>query len=84
MWFWDWARWEQEIDWAVLWGVNLVLAYTGQEEIFKGVYNGIGMNDSGILATLQPCTHKSRQGASVVPEARFSSVSQALGVETSC
>ena len=46
MWFWDWARWEQEIDWAVLWGVNLVLAYTGQEEIFKGVYNDIGVNDS--------------------------------------
>ena len=46
MWFWDWARWEQEIDWAVLWGVNLVLAYTGQEEIFRGVYNNIGVNDS--------------------------------------
>lgn len=29
-----------------LWGVNLVLAYTGQEAIFKQVYNGIGVNDT--------------------------------------
>jgi hypothetical protein len=46
MWWWDWARWEQEIDWMALWGVNLVLAYTGQEAIFKQVYNGIGVNDT--------------------------------------
>jgi|EP01047_Picozoa_sp_COSAG01_P029308 hypothetical protein len=46
MWFWGWERWEQEIDWAVLWGVNLVLAYTGQEQIFKGVYNKIGVNNT--------------------------------------
>eukprot|EP00912_Choanoflagellata_sp_UC4_P000529 UC4_evm1s330 len=48
MWFWSWERWEQEIDWAVLWGVNLMLAYTGQEMIFKHVYNDIGINDSVI------------------------------------
>ena len=26
--------------------MNLLLAYTGQEAIFKQVYNGIGVNDS--------------------------------------
>ena len=46
MWWWDWARWEQELDWCALWGVNLVLAYTGQEKIFRDVYNGIGVNDT--------------------------------------
>merc|ERR1719502_1811462 len=51
MWFWEWERWEQEIDWAVLWGVNLVLAYTGQEQIFKDVYNQIGVNDTVLAKT---------------------------------
>jgi alpha-N-acetylglucosaminidase len=51
MWWWDWGRWERELDWAALWGVNLVLAYTGQEEIFRTVYNSIGVNDSVLNAT---------------------------------
>lgn len=38
MWWWDWKRWEREIDWMALWGINLVLAYTGQEQIFTTVY----------------------------------------------
>eukprot|EP00040_Diaphanoeca_grandis_P034275 m.212108 g.212108 ORF g.212108 m.212108 type:complete len:916 (+) comp33117_c0_seq2:280-3027(+) len=46
MWWWNWSRWQQEIDWAALWGVNLVLAYTGQEQVFRKVYNDIGVNDS--------------------------------------
>ena len=27
--FWDWARWEREIDWMALQGYNLPLAFTG-------------------------------------------------------
>ena len=27
--FWDWRRWEREIDWMALHGVNLPLAFTG-------------------------------------------------------
>jgi hypothetical protein len=34
-----------------LWGVNLVLAYTGQEQLFKQVYNGMGVNDSVLANT---------------------------------
>lgn len=29
--FWDWARWQQEIDWMALHGVNMPLAITGME-----------------------------------------------------
>ena len=47
--WWDWSRWEKELDWAALWGVNLVLAYTGQEQIFKQVYNSIGVALGGTL-----------------------------------
>ena len=49
--FWDWDRWEREIDWMALWGVNLVLAYTGQEQLFKDVYNSMGVNDSVLERT---------------------------------
>lgn len=36
MW-WDWARWEQEIDWMALNGINLALAWSGQEAIWQRV-----------------------------------------------
>ena len=51
MWWWGWDRWEREIDWMALWGVNLVLAYTGQEAVFREVYNGIGVDDDVLNAT---------------------------------
>ena len=36
--FWDTDRWMQEIDWMALSGVNLPLAFTGQEWAFYRVY----------------------------------------------
>ncbi|KAB1224856.1 Alpha-N-acetylglucosaminidase [Morella rubra] len=36
--WWDWERWEKEIDWMALHGVNLPLAFTGQEAIWQKVF----------------------------------------------
>lgn len=36
--WWDWKRWEKEIDWMALQGVNLPLAFTGQEAIWQKVF----------------------------------------------
>ncbi|KAG2671677.1 hypothetical protein I3760_13G007600 [Carya illinoinensis] len=36
--WWDWKRWEKEIDWMALNGVNLPLAFTGQEAIWQKVF----------------------------------------------
>ncbi|CAJ1975204.1 unnamed protein product [Sphenostylis stenocarpa] len=36
--WWDWERWEKEIDWMALQGVNLPLAFTGQEAIWQKVF----------------------------------------------
>ncbi|KAG6472062.1 hypothetical protein ZIOFF_069517 [Zingiber officinale] len=36
--WWDWQRWEKEIDWMALQGINLPLAFTGQEAIWKKVF----------------------------------------------
>jgi alpha-N-acetylglucosaminidase len=46
MWNWDWGRWEREIDWMALMGVNLALAFTGQEEVYRKVFLQLGMTDS--------------------------------------
>lgn len=35
--WWDWARWEKEIDWMALNGLNLALAWNGQEAIWERV-----------------------------------------------
>ncbi|CAL9144869.1 unnamed protein product [Musa hybrid cultivar] len=36
--WWSWERWEKEIDWMVLQGVNLPLAFNGQEAIWQKVF----------------------------------------------
>lgn len=40
--FWDWARWEREIDWMALHGINLSLALTGTEAVWKNVLTKLG------------------------------------------
>eukprot|EP00039_Didymoeca_costata_P033397 m.42165 g.42165 ORF g.42165 m.42165 type:complete len:900 (+) comp9851_c0_seq1:67-2766(+) len=51
MWWWDWTRWQLELDWMLLHGVNIALAYVGQEQIYREVYNYFGVKDSELLAT---------------------------------
>ncbi|KAJ8900319.1 hypothetical protein K2173_024959 [Erythroxylum novogranatense] len=36
--WWNWDRWEKEIDWMALQGINLPLAFTGQEAIWQKVF----------------------------------------------
>lgn len=36
--WWDWARWQKEIDWMALKGINMPLAFNGQEIIFRRVF----------------------------------------------
>lgn len=46
--WWDWARWEKEIDWMALNGINMPLAFTGQEAIWQRVFLTLGLNQSEI------------------------------------
>uniref|UniRef100_A0A8C4WWI4 Alpha-N-acetylglucosaminidase n=1 Tax=Eptatretus burgeri TaxID=7764 RepID=A0A8C4WWI4_EPTBU len=48
--WWSWKRWEYEIDWMALHGVNLALAYTGQEAIWRKVYLSLGMSQKEVDA----------------------------------
>lgn len=42
--FWDWERWEKEIDWMALHGVNMPLACVGQECVWRNVLLKLGYN----------------------------------------
>lgn len=46
--FWDWERWEKEIDWMALHGVNLPLALTGMEAVWYNVLKWIGYSPEDI------------------------------------
>lgn len=43
--WWDSARWQQEIDWMALNGINMPLALTGEEAIWQDVYHSLGFTD---------------------------------------
>jgi len=45
----DWPRWEREIDWMALNGVNLALATTGTEAVWQNTLRRIGYSDAEIL-----------------------------------
>nr|CAN83148.1 hypothetical protein VITISV_031934 [Vitis vinifera] len=42
--WWDWKRWEKEIDWMALQGINLPLAFTGQEAIWQKVFRNFNIS----------------------------------------
>lgn len=46
--FWGWERWEQEIDWMALHGINLPLAVVGMEEVWYRVLDKLGYSDQEI------------------------------------
>lgn len=43
--WWNWDRWQQEIDWMALNGINMPLALTGEEAIWQDVYHNMGFSD---------------------------------------
>ncbi|WP_409342394.1 alpha-N-acetylglucosaminidase [Paenibacillus sp. MBLB4367] len=50
--WWDWARWEREIDWMALHGVNMPLAVTGQEAVWMATGRRLGLSGEDMLKHL--------------------------------
>jgi len=46
--YWDWARWEKELDWMALHGINLVLAPVASESIAARVWRQMGVQEKDI------------------------------------
>lgn len=43
--WWDWERWEKEIDWMALHGINMPLTIGGQNSVWQRVYRSLGFTD---------------------------------------
>lgn len=46
--FWDWARWEQELDWMALHGINLSLALVGTDAVWRNVLFRLGYSKAEV------------------------------------
>ena len=46
--WWDWDRWQWEIDWMALHGINMPLSLTGQNAIHRRVYKSMGLTDDDL------------------------------------
>ncbi len=46
--YWDWQRWEKEIDWMALHGIDMPLALVANEAILKRVWKKLGLTDDEI------------------------------------
>ena len=46
--FWDWKRWEQEIDWMALHGINLPLAIVGEECVWRNMLLKLGYSEEEV------------------------------------
>ncbi|WP_257670286.1 alpha-N-acetylglucosaminidase [Parapedobacter tibetensis] len=46
--WWNWDRWQREIDWMALHGINMPLAVTGQEAVWQATLRKLGMEDHAI------------------------------------
>ena len=43
--WWDWPRWEREIDWMALHGINMPTLLLGQSAIWQRVWRSFGLTD---------------------------------------
>jgi alpha-N-acetylglucosaminidase len=48
--WWNWDRWEKEIDWMALHGINMPLAITGEEFVWYKVYKEMGFTDDDLAS----------------------------------
>ncbi|QZT37315.1 alpha-N-acetylglucosaminidase [Halosquirtibacter xylanolyticus] len=48
--FWDWTRWEKEIDWMALNGINITLAITGQSKVWQNTLRRLEYSEDDINA----------------------------------
>jgi alpha-N-acetylglucosaminidase len=46
--WWKWDRWQKEIDWMALNGINMPLAVTGQNSVWQRVYNSLGLTNKDL------------------------------------
>ncbi|MGN6366154.1 alpha-N-acetylglucosaminidase [Asticcacaulis taihuensis] len=48
--WWGWSRWEREIDWMTLHGIDMPLAMEGQEFVWQALWRENGLSDAELAA----------------------------------
>ncbi len=48
--WWNWERWQREIDFMAMHGINLPLALTGQNSIWQRVYHDMGFSNQDLAS----------------------------------
>ncbi|KAH9053519.1 hypothetical protein Ae201684P_015285 [Aphanomyces euteiches] len=48
-WSWGWEQWEKHIDWMALNGINMPLAFTGQEKVWLETFKQFNVSTAGML-----------------------------------
>ena len=48
--WWDWHRWQQEIDWMAFHGINMPIAMEGQEYVWRKLWREFGLSDAELEA----------------------------------
>ncbi|WP_298062815.1 alpha-N-acetylglucosaminidase [uncultured Rikenella sp.] len=56
--FWDWERWEREIDWMALHGINLPLSLTGTATVWRNTLRELGFDKTQIDAFIAGPAHQ--------------------------
>lgn len=71
--WWDWERWQWEIDFMALNGINMPLALTGQNSVWDRVYRSLGFTDKEMegFSAARPILLGSGWGTSMDGEGRF-------------
>jgi alpha-N-acetylglucosaminidase len=59
--YWDWPRWQREIDVLALSGINAVLVERGTDTVLYRTFRGIGYSDSDIRRWLAQPAHQNWQ-----------------------
>lgn len=58
MWNWDWSRWQQEIDWMALHGVNMPLSLVGTANVWKNLLERLGYSKDDIDSFIAGPAHQ--------------------------
>lgn len=56
--FWDWKRWEQEIDWMALHGINMPLSLTGAATVWRNTLLALGFDKAQVNAFIAGPAHQ--------------------------
>ena len=51
--WWNWTRWQKEIDWMAMSGINFALAFNGQEAIWNRVSTLPRLSEAGYVPIMR-------------------------------